>query len=480
VSPDRSLRLGPAAWPRLFLAVVLPCAALTNASSASVTVPLAVGLVTALLFFMALWRRQYGVMPWFELGAVYVTVVTLYMAYPLTGFLVLGQTYPPNSDGRLSSLQPDSVEVGRAAWLYACHLTAFAVSYLLVRGRLVMQERRLRLPAPAVFMAVAGVYGVIALFTLFVLLFFDMTASTYAESYLVARRLPLIVGQLLNHLSGAKYPLALMLLAALFARYEKYRFVILAWLLIVAAITLVRLGSRTELVVMLLATGMMYHLVVRPLPARLVVGIGIAGLAGFMALGVLRQAQGGPTLLLAVNPFLHGSEFQTLFANAVHLARVKDTIGDLPLTFHLADFTALVPQQVAPFTKVSRADWYVTTFFPAYAAGGGGLAFGTIPEAILMGGWLAAIALGAALGFTFAKIHRFYARHSDRFWIFVFYVWITTLSYLAFRSSTFALLVLLVYQFVPALLVVNILGQGLKRLGIRTYRDVPELAPSLR
>jgi oligosaccharide repeat unit polymerase len=262
-----------------------------------------------------------------------------------------------------------------------------------------------------------------------------------------------------------------MLLAALFGRYQKYKLVILAWILFVAVTSAMRLGSRTELVMLLLAAAMMYHLLVRPLSPRLVVLMGVVGLTGFLALGVVRGA--GISALAGGNPFAYANEFQSLFSNTVHLSRVKDTIGDLPAAFYLADFAALVPQQVAPFTKVNRADWYVTTFFPGYAESGGGYAFGTIPDAILLGGWLAAIALGSALGFTFAQVHRIYARHSDRFWVFVFYVWITTLSYLSFRSSTFALLVLLVYQFVPAVILVNFLAKGLKQLGFRSQPPVP-------
>lgn len=129
----------------------------------------------------------------------------------------------------------------------------------------------------------------------------------------------------------------------------------------------------------------------------------------------------------------------------------------------LADVAALVPQQLAPFTKFDRADWYVNRFFPEYAAMGGGLAFGTIAEVVLTGGWISAALRGLALGFLLAALHRFYTRHAHRFWVFVFYVWVTTLSYQVFRNSTFALLVLIVYRFVPALLLVNIVASGIRR-----------------
>jgi oligosaccharide repeat unit polymerase len=274
----------------------------------------------------------------------------------------------------------------------------------------------------------------------------------------------LFAAQLLNHLSGIRYVLALTLLAAMFNRYEKFKPVIVAWLLLVAGIMLARLGSRTELVMMVLASAMMYHALVRPLSPRIIVLMGSAGLAGFLVIGAVRSGVADLSGLVTFNPFRYGSEFESLFANAVHLNRVKDTAGELPWTFYLADLTALIPQQLAPFTKIDRANWYVATFFPKYAAAGGGLAFGVVPEAIVTGGWMSALALGAALGICFARVHRFYVRHSNRFWVFVFYVWIATLSYLSFRNGTFALLVHVVYRFLPAVLLVHLLGQTVRRV----------------
>ena len=456
-------RIPQKVWPQFFVAIAALCLIATDTETIFVTAPLAVGLFATLAFFWTLWCRRDGMMPWFELGAVYVTAVVLYMAYPLVGYLALGQTYTLLNDNRLAMMQPDAAEVGQIGWLYVCHLVAFGVAYLLTRGRLVIHDTPLRRPGPSVLMAAAIAYLAIEAFQLSLGFFFDMSASTYIESFLVSRRLPLFLAQLLNHLSGIQYPLSLMLLAALFERYQKYRPLILAWLLLMTAITLTRLGSRTDLVLLVMSAAMMYHALVRPLPSRVVLSIGVAGLVGFLAFGVVRGGGLQRPDTLPLNPFAYASEFETLFANAVHLNRQKDLLGELPVAFYLADLGALIPQQIAPFTKVDRGDWYVSTFFPGYAAAGGGYAFGTIAEAILTGGWIGALAWGAALGVCFAKVHRFYARHADRFWVFVFYVWITTLSYQSFRNGTFALLVYVAYRFLPALLAVNLLAHGLKR-----------------
>lgn len=458
------------AWSVALVAVATLCIGLTNTDTLPVTAPLTIALFTALGFVRALAYRGRGVVPWFELGVIYLATVTLYLVYPLIGFLAIDQVYTAHNDGRLRSLRPDVSEVGRAAWLYVCHIVAFALMYLLVRGRLMLSQLPLRRPTPAIFLAMAIVYILIEAFVVFLGLFFDLSSSNYAGTYLAVRRLPLVFAQLLNHLGGVKYALSLMLLAALFCRYRTFKPLIATWLLVVAAITMIRLGDRTEFVLLVMAATMMYHAMVKPLSPGVVIMVAGTGLAGFVAFGALRNVAGDVGRLSNFNPFMYSSEFESMFGNAVHLNRVRGAIGDLPPAFYLADLTAVLPQQLAPFTKIDRADWYVTTFFPGYAAIGGGLAFGTIAEAILTGGWIAALWWGAALGFVFAKIHRIYARHAHRFWVFVFYVWIATLSYQAFRNTSFSHLVLFVYRFIPAVVLVNLLAIFIRRFALANPR----------
>lgn len=443
-------------WPLIFLAVVLAFIATLDTQTLFVTVPVGVGLLTAGAFLLVLWRRRDGTIPWFEIGAVYLAVVALYLSYPLIGFLALNRTYTPLNDARLYMMQPEAADMGRIGWLYVCHMLAFACTYLLVRGRLPAERMHLNQPPLSIVAAIVAVYLSIEAFSMFVGLFYNTSADTYLESYLVLRRLPILVAQLFNHLNGMKYVLSLMLLATLFSRYPASRLLIAGWLIVVAVTTVTRLGSRTELVLLVVSATMMYDNLVRPIRPRLVMAVATCGLIGFVAFGAMRNGisiAGGAT-----NPFAYATEFESLFANAVHLDHVRPTLDKLPPAFYLADVAALIPQQLAPFTKIDRGDWYVNKFFPEYAQAGGGLAFGTISESVLTGGWPSALAAGAILGFCFAKIHRFHVRRRGNFWVFVLYVWVTTLSYLSFRNSTFALLVLFFYRFVPAVIVVNLLA----------------------
>jgi hypothetical protein len=449
--------------------------AATNTKTQPVTTPLSVALLVSTLFYWVLWRRGRHVVPWFEIGAIYVAAVTLYTVYPLLGFLAIGGNYSITNDSRLWQLQPSSRQVGAIAWLYVSHLAAFVLVYLSVRGRLPRIKRPLRVPSLGVFIAVGALYLVIQAFTIIVGLFYDTSASTYLETYLVYRRLPLLLAQAFNHLNGMKHALAMVLLAALFSRYPRSRSVIMWWILVTALITVTRLASRTDLVLLIMASAMMYQLTVRPLSFRFVSAVALVGLAGFTAFGVLRNASlpAGSWF----NPFVYASEFEILMGNAVDLAQKQATgsLGILPDGFHWADLTGLVPQQLAPFEKVDPADWYVSTFYPIYAAQGGGLAFGTIAESVLTGGWVSAAARGAALGVCFAEVHRFYMRHSSRYWVLAFYVWLATLSYQSFRNRTFVLLLLFVYRFLPVVITVKVLVTVLNRAA--RHFKVPLRAP---
>jgi hypothetical protein len=306
-------------WPLALLVIVTAFVASTNTKTLPVTTPLCVGLLVSTLFYWVLWRRRRHVIPWFEIGAVYVAAVTLYTAYPLVGFLAIGGNYTVTNDIRLWLLQPSAQQVGEIAWLYVCHLAAFSIAYLLVRGRLPLLRQPLRPPSRAVFLAVGALYVIIQGFTIFVGLFYDTSANTYLETYLVYRRLPLLLAQAFNHLNGMKHALAMVLLAALYSRYPRSRSVIIWWVVVTALITVTRLASRTDLVLLLMATAMMYQLVVKPLPLRFVLAVAGVGLIGFTAFGVFRNAL-LPTGGFWSNPFAYASEFEILMGNAIDLA----------------------------------------------------------------------------------------------------------------------------------------------------------------
>lgn len=455
-------RLAPAATP---LAIVLAAVLSFVAAASEATVvllPVAAGAAVCAAYSWVLAMRRHGRVPWFEIGTLYVAVVFLYLAYPLVGFVAIGLHYSPTNDVRLQFAQPSAWQIAGIGWLYVAHLFGFVTAYVAVRGRLELRGVALAPPDGALVITILVAYGAIELYIFALGLFYNMRAATYLDTYLISRRLPLLVAQLLNHLNGMRHALAVMLMAALFSRYSRSRWIIAAWLLLAGVVTVARLGSRTDLVLLVVAAVVMYDAMVRPISARVLAGLATTGLLAFVVFGIARNAAAGLPLA-SRNPFAYASEFENLLANGVHLAALGSALPRLPAAFYLADIAALLPQQLAPFTKVTPADWYVTTYFPSYAAQGGGLAFGTIAEAILTGGWVSALLRGMALGCCFAWLCRLQAEHPRSFWMFAFYVWTATLCYQSFRNTTFYLIVLTAFRFVPAMIGVRTAALALRR-----------------
>ncbi len=455
---------GVLGWLATAFGGLLLVGAVATEQNLPVVLPMVTATGVAGVFCWSMWRRERGGFPYFEIGLVYVAIVWLYSVFPLVGFLANGLRYTPFNDGRLFAARPTPAEVGWIGWYHVAHLASFVVSYLLWRGR--VRPREPVLPRPDRATVLAAVFAYLMIGTYFLLLgwYFDLSAKTYMETYLVSRRLPLELAQLANHLGGAKFPLELVILAALFAGYRRRRLLIAAWIAVMVAATFIQLGSRTELVLLMAAGAMMYHHAVRSLRFWHVATFGVSGLSLFLLLGFLR-AGGLSTLTGDVNPiFGYGTEFENNFANAYDLSRLKagGAVRDLPLAFYLADLLALVPQQLLPVTKISPGVWYVSTFYPAYAAAGGGLAFGTIAEAIVGAGWVETMGRGAALGLLIGQVHRWYARRRPTFWGFVFYAWATMLVYQSFRGTTFLVVLLFVYRFVPVVIAVKLVASVLR------------------
>jgi hypothetical protein len=419
-------------------------------ASLPVRAPVLAVLAGAGLFVCLMARRRAGGFPACEIGVVYIAVVSLYALYPLIGFAANGFQFTPFSDERLYMRAPSPAEVGALGWWYAAHLSAFGAAYLLVSGRAPVRVPS-RPPERATVSVAVCAYVAITLFFLFLGSFFDLTARTYAASYLVFRQLPLPLAQLANHLGGARFTLELVVLTALFAQYRRWRWLIAAWLALMTLAAFARLGARTEVVLAWTSAGMLYHHLVRPLALRQVVTAGAAGIVLFTVLGFLRVGW-SPTLVEAgLDLFRRSSEFEIILGNALDLTyrTANGEVPALPPAFYLTDLLALVPQQLLSLEKVAPAVWYVNTFYPIYAAQGGGLAFGTIAESVVGGGWIDTIGRGAALGLALGLLHRYCARGRAGFWAFVGYLWATALVYQSFRNTTFSLVGLWFYRFLP-------------------------------
>jgi hypothetical protein len=297
--------------------------------------------------------------------------------------------------------------------------------------------------------AVVLIYVFLRMFLWTVWVCYGLSAEDYSDSYLLLSHLPLLLGQLCNHLGGCVFVVELVLMTAVFGSFYKLRYWILLGVLALALGTVMQLGARTQLMTVILACLILYDRLVRPIRPQTAAIWGAIMVSAFLVLGLVRSGLNVSDSLADAS--LASSEFESLFANVYDLSERK-ALGDLPelpLGFWLSDLTALVPGQLLPFAKINPSTWYCEEFYLAAAESGQGYCFGAIAESIVGWGWPDLIARGALLGLGLAWIQRYCAARPTNFWCFVFSVWMTILSYQLFRVTTLALLVQVVYRFLP-------------------------------
>jgi hypothetical protein len=419
--------------------------------------PILAVLGTVLLFIRGLRSRSSQVNA-LELGVLYVSLVSLYAVVPFLSYLMGGLSFSPVSDFRLFQAQPSPTEMASVLWYYFLYLCAFCLAYLHVRQSIKPSFLRLLPPSRRLFSVLFASLVAIKLFFLLVNVVYRLEkADSYEESYLMYRGLPQVLQQVLNHLNGMVFTLEILIMVFLVMNFRKYKVWILGWIgFQVASLFVTGVGSRTELLVILLAFAVSHHYFVRPITVRVALAVGAVALLVFMFLGMVRglrelNADNG------VNPFGYANEFEIVLGNAYDMSQLRSS-GEAKSIFpgfYLSDFLNLVPQQLLPFKKIDLAYWYVNGFYPEFAEGGGGLAFGAIPESMLGLGWVDAVWRGALVGAAFAWLHRRVFRVKQSIWSFGFYVWALVFSYQCFRGTTFILVPRAFYQFFLLFLLVK-------------------------
>jgi hypothetical protein len=443
-----------------------------------VIAPLIADVVIISVFLLYL-RRVDRAVPYFEIGAYCGAITFLYCAYPMILYALHGYTYPELADGRLYMLRNRADDLGALAWWYVLYLLCFCIAYVAARGREPLRlPLKISRPDGAVISAIVILVVSVRLFFIVVGVFYDMSASSYFDEYLVYSRLPLLLRQVTVHLKMIELTLQMMLVVALCcAPRKRYRIMLAAVLMITCIAHLLWPGARVGLFAVILAAVAAYDLTVRRIAFRWVILGAAIGFVVLAVMGTARHARGVPGRGLS-RIVIEQTEFEVIFANAADLKYMKELSGgflDKP-NLYWAGFLALVPQQFLSISKDTTAGWYVREFYPEYAQMGGGLAFGVLSEAVMGHGlielvWRAAL-VGVALGF----LHRRLMRREVSFTFLMFYIWLMVWSYQTIRSGTFAPLILILYQFVAPLLGIIILSAVLRR-GRRVARRLIPSAP---
>lgn len=454
---------------------------MSDPALANVLAPLFAACAISILFWRSLMKRDRG-LPIFELGASFMLAAAAYAALPLVAYVLSGMQFSVLSHQRLYQLNPAPEQYAEVGWMYVVFMATFALGYLAWRKR----ERTAAVdlePIPRVTVIVVVVLWLFlngaVLFLRFVygvnfLVAYDQSLYEAAAAF---AQLPLIARQLIPIVYGLLTILNVVIIVLLVAHWKSrlWRNVLIIWIVASCLFYLLNPGGRFALFSMLIAFVMAFHRFVRPI--RMSEGLlgGLALFAAFMGASFVRwgslldQAQVALDLLDGYQVlFTISDEFQNAYGSLLEFKHNLEhgLLDPVPWQIYAADILMTIPQQILPFEKLEPVEWYVqATHNSDY------FNFSVFAQAAIGFGWVEIALRGGLLGFALAIIHNWWARKPSTLWRTVFYIWLTVVSYQAVRNTSFYFVPLVLYRFLPLLLIVRI-GEWLVE-GAASPRSLP-------
>lgn len=420
-----------------------------------VLAPITLTILIGIGYFAILFARD-GEMPMFEIGSFYVSLLTLYTVYPLLTFLTNGQQYSYYNDQRLYDAQPDGQTIGIVGWYYVAYLAAVSVGYIVVRGKSNSRWYATDKLNPMAMWLFLVLFLAIQCYLIVLGSIYDLSYSSYGESYLTLNRLPDELRQFTAHAKGMLLVLKLMLLIYFFQEFKRFLIPILLLLGFELVKAFAKMESRLDIMFVLVSSVILYHFLVKKLHALRAIACGLAVVALFLLMGLIR---GGIDFDDKEDrKVLMGSagEFEAVFANAYDIyTKTRDGDFYVPFQTVLTQYLGFVPQQFLPFQKESYAEWYVNTYYPVYAATGGAFDFGIIPEAMTGYGLPELAVRGLLVGIVLAIVHR---RRTNGMKSLVIYMFITIISYTSFRSTMVAPIYMFLFRLLPLYFILYLFG----------------------
>lgn len=407
--------------------------------------------ILLLLVGIGFWRFQAHRRPRFstfiDLGSAFLAIILLYGIVPGVGFLLAHLGIGDILDTRLPS-GFDLAIVETVQSMYLFFAAAFALAYATFRRfRRVRHEHSVEARSTIHWLAPLTLVLLISVVLVSKLIGADGEGN-YVSSYLSLRSSPIIVQQVFNVatqlLFASLVAATVLAVAAWPARHLRVAALIGCYLVYAVFSG----GSRTTAFLCFFAYVVAASIYVQKLAFVSVAAMAASALGLFMFAGLFRDQVSDSFLGL-----LQSGEFTSLFINAVDLKeRLDDGFSvDNPLAFYVVDLARLVPAQLLGGEKLDPAVWYAETFFRQYYELGGGLAFGVIAESVVGFGEVEAAMRGALLGILFAWSANCLIEGAATPAKVFSYVWLTVVSYLSIRDTTFSFLSRAIYQLSPIL-----------------------------
>jgi hypothetical protein len=241
--------------------------------------------------------------------------------------------------------------------------------------------------------------------------------------------------------------------------------------------TVIKLGSRGRLVLLLVSAGVLYHRLVKPVRFRGLITAGGLLLTAFLILGALRIVNTSEAKVERSQHLLTGgNEFQGLFTTAfdIHKKKELDEMPAVPWQVYISDLYFVIPSQFLPFEKIDPSLWYIDLL--GQTGEGMGYMFGVMAQAALGFGWIELVLRGAILAAALALLQRWYVRHALYFWPTLLSLFVSIWTYYSMRATTFYFVYFVLYHFVPVLLAAKLMEILLSR--IRGRKGRTQLMPA--
>ena len=429
-----------------------------------VMIPALVLLNCAVIFLLVLSLPNLE-MPVFEIGPMFAAVITLYGAIPLFQFQLRNGVYGSASDNRLWVSQPTAEEVGLIGWAHVAFLVAFAVGYLLVRQGRQFEVRMIEeIPNKQLMFAVI-MLGIVLLLQFGIAIIYDLSYSTYGESYVVLEKLPQGVKQINGHLSGIGFTLKVVILCAVFLKVANPVRLVALWLGFEFVLLLVKMGVRTYFMLFFAVAVLFFHVFVRRVSVLALLGVGTSILVVFLLLGSIRNTSLEEAFAES-GIWEQSNEMEAVFANALDIMQQKSrNMISLPPEAQVSELTAFIPQQLLPFQKFDYTQWYARL---TYEREGHTSAFGSISQALAGYGWPELLLRGFLTGMAFAGLHRYFAKNSEKWLHCAAYAWLIAMAYHSFRATSLQPFAVFFLEALPVLLVMQVIPRP--DLGTRLIR----------
>jgi hypothetical protein len=425
-----------------------------------VAAPALVCLFALLWLWLKLWDRDQKV-PFLDVGIFCAVVTAIYAIYPLANYWIGGFEFNILSDSRLYSHKPAPLDLFYFHLRHVIYLFAFVIAYAAFRGRGSVATGEIKRPPRAIrqvilvcFVLLTGYFGL-----LYIMTGVNFNASYAQDEFLSSasalRNLPVLLRQISVKLWGILFVFKLALLCIVVSKTVKMPWLLLliAWIAAEVAQTVIVGGARTDLILFLVAAGLLYQRMIKALSIKSLVVSAMSIFTLFMMLGFYRtyldiySLQSG--LWTSEGGLLsRGNEFQSLLGTAYDVLQRKEAGADLPWYLYINDAMAILPpQQIMPFEKVAASEWYLREI--GLSGTGIGLMWGVIAQSIVGLDWFELVLRGVVLGLVLAQVHRWYLRHQQGFMETLFYVYICLKVYNTFRNTTFSLLGNIIWEFMP-------------------------------